>query len=108
MLDNSFSYCSNENCTKKDLCLRYTKRENVLYGQTYLSISEEQSKKCQCFINKDEYYIKMINDIIDKVPNDNLDKKLLLDSCYKLLSLAEQYNLKDNLLAKIKFLEQME
>ena len=41
MIDSSITHCSNENCSKKDSCLRYTKKRNVLYGQTYLSLTEE-------------------------------------------------------------------
>lgn len=39
MIDSSITHCSNENCIKKESCLRYTKK-NVLYGQTYLSLTE--------------------------------------------------------------------
>ena len=45
MIDSSITHCSNENCSKKDSCLRYTKKRNVLYGQTYLSLTEENAKK---------------------------------------------------------------
>lgn len=105
MLDNSFSYCSNDNCSKKELCLRYTNRRNIVYGQTYLSLSEEQCDKDKCYINKDEYYMKMLKDIIVRDPQDDLDRKLLLESCYSLLKLSEQYNLKSKLEDKIKLLE---
>ena len=40
MLDNSFSYCSNENCTKKNLCLRYIERNKSQIGQTYLVLTD--------------------------------------------------------------------
>ncbi len=106
MIDKSISSCSNDNCSKKDMCLRYTNRRNVLYGQTYLSITEEQCEEKGCYINIDEYNQKMILDIINTEPNDSLDRKLLLDSCYKLLPLAEKYELNDKLLDKIKLLEQ--
>lgn len=39
------------------------------------------------------------------IPNDDLDKKLLLEKCHRLLPISEQYNLKDKLLEKIESLE---
>lgn len=45
MIDSSITHCSNENCSKKESCLRYTNRRNVKYGQTYLSLTEEQCEK---------------------------------------------------------------
>lgn len=105
MLESSLSHCSNENCSKKESCLRFTKKRNVLYGQTYLSLTEEQCEKNKCYINKDEYYKKMIMDIIEKVPNDALDKKFILESCYSLLPIAKKYELDTEIQAKIKDLE---
>lgn len=105
MLESSLSHCSNENCSKKESCLRFTKKRNVLYGQTYLSLTEEQCEKNKCYINKDEYYKKMIMDIIEKVPNDDLDKKFILESCYSLLPIAKKYELEKELKEKIKMLE---
>ena len=58
MLDNSFSYCSNEKCSKKEKCLRFAKKENIKNGQTYLSITEEECSKNNCYIDKNEYYKK--------------------------------------------------
>lgn len=105
MLESSLSHCSNENCSKKESCLRFTKKRNVLYGQTYLSLTEEQCEKNKCYINKDEYYKKMIMDIIEKVPNDDLDKKFILESCYSLLPIAKKYELDTEIQVKIKDLE---
>lgn len=105
MLESSLSHCSNENCSKKESCLRFTKKRNVLYGQTYLSLTEEQCEKNKCYINKDGYYKKMIMDIIEKVPNDDLDKKMILESCYSLLPIAKKYELDTEIQAKIKDLE---
>ena len=105
MLESSLSHCSNENCSKKESCLRFTKKRNELYGQTYLSLTEEQCEKNKCYINKDEYYKKMIMDIIEKVPNDDLDKKFILESCYSLLPIAKKYELEKELKEKIKMLE---
>lgn len=105
MIDSSITYCKNENCSKKDKCLRYTERRNVKYGQTYISMTEEQCEKNNCYINIDEYNKKMIMDIINKVPNDELDKKLILKSCYSLLSIAKKYDLLDKLKEKIQNLE---
>ena len=105
MIDSSITHCSNENCSKKESCLRYTKKRNVLYGQTYLSLTEEQCEKDKCYINKDEYYKNMIMNIIDKVPNDDLEKKMLLQSCIALLDLSKKYNLEKDIKEKIKQLE---
>lgn len=106
MIDSSITHCSNENCSKKDSCLRYTKKRNVLYGQTYLSLTEEQCEKDKCYINKDEYYKKMIMNIIDKVPNDDLEKKMLLQSCNSLLDISKKYNLYEKLQEKISKLKE--
>ncbi|MCI8470268.1 MAG: hypothetical protein HFJ35_02050 [Clostridia bacterium] len=105
MIDSSISHCSNENCSKKDKCLRYTERRNVKYGQTYISLTEEQCEKNNCYINVDEYNKKMIMDIINKVPQDELDKKLILESCNSLLSIAKKYDLEIELKERIKQLE---
>ncbi len=43
--------------------------------------------------HKDEYYKKVIMNIIDKVPNDDLEKKILLQSCISLLDLSKKYTL---------------
>lgn len=106
MLDNSFSYCSNEKCTKKNLCLRYIERSRRHFGQTYLVLTEEQCNKNKCFIDKNIYYKKMILNIINSNPNDDLEKKLLLESCYSLLPLSEKYGLKSKLQDKICDLKQ--
>lgn len=105
MIENSISYCSNDNCSKKDNCLRYTQRRNVKYGQTFLVLTEEQCEEKKCYINKDEYYKKMILDIINKVPNDELDKKLILESGYSLLNVSKKYDLEQKLQEKINKLE---
>ena len=70
-----------------------------------MSLTEEQCEKDKCYINKDEYYKKMIMNIIDKVPNDDLEKKMLLQSCIKLLDLSKKYNLEKEIKEKIKQLE---
>ena len=105
MIDGSITYCSNDKCSKKKSCLRYTERSNIKYGQTYISMTEEQCEKNKCYINIDEYNRKMIMDIINKVPNDELDKKLILESCYSLLPIAKAYNLNDKLENKINELK---
>ena len=64
MLDNSFSYCSNEKCTKKNLCLRYIERSRRHLGQTYLVLTEEQCNKNKCFIDKDISVQKNISFVI--------------------------------------------
>ncbi len=47
----------------------------------------------------------MIMDIINKVPQDELDKKLILESCNSLLSIAKKYDLEIELKERIKQLE---
>lgn len=105
MIDSSITHCSNDNCSKKDKCLRYTQRRNVKYGQTYISMTEEQCEENKCYINIDEYNKKMIMDIINKVPDDELDKKLILESCYSLLAVSTKYGLEIELKEKIKQLK---
>ena len=100
MIDSSITHCS-----KKVSCLRYANKRDVKYGQTYISMTEEQCEKNKCYINIDEYNKKMILDIINKVPNDNLDKKLILESCYSLLPIAKKYELDTEIQVKIKDLE---
>lgn len=105
MLENSFTYCTNKKCSKKDSCLRYSKLENISNGKTYLTLTEQQCKDNNSYINKDDYYKDMIINIINRIPDDELDKKLILQSCYSLLDIAEIYGLSNKLKNKIKELE---
>lgn len=105
MIDSSITHCSNENCSKKQSCLRYTSKRNVKYGQTYLSLTEEQCEKNKCYINKNDYYRKIIINIINEVPNDDLEKKMLLQSCYSLLDISKKYDLYEKLQEKINILK---
>lgn len=105
MVDSSITHCSNENCSKKESCLRYTSKRNVKYGQTYLSLTEEQCEKNKCYINKNDYYRKIIINIINEVPNDDLEKKMLLQSCYLLLDISKKYDLYEKLQEKINILK---
>ena len=105
MIDSSITHCSNDNCSKKDSCLRYAKKRDIKYGQTYMSMTEEQCEKNNCYINIDEYNKKMILDIINKVPDDNLEKKIILECCYSLLEISKQYNLDEKIKEKINSLE---
>ena len=90
MLDNSFSYCSNEKC------LRFAKKDNIKNGQTYIVLTEECSKN-KCYIDKKEYYEKVILDIIHKVPNQiHITHRYLLQSTFPLRQVT-------NLLFFIKF-----
>lgn len=73
-----------KNVVKKEKCLRFAKKDNIKSGQTYIVLTEECSKN-KCYIDKKEYYEKMILDIIHKVPNDDIDRKFLLDACYLLI-----------------------
>ena len=47
----------------------------------------------------------MIMNIIAKVPNYDLEKKMLLQSCIALLDLSKKYNLGKEIKEKIKQLE---
>lgn len=76
---SSVSSCRNDKCSKKDSCLRYA-IDNNIKSETYLVLTEEECNKSKSYINKDEYYKKMIMNIIDEVPNDDLEKKMLLHS----------------------------
>ena len=105
MLDNSFSYCNNEKCSKKEKCLRFAKKENIKNGQTYIVLTEKECSKNNCYIDKNEYYKKMIMNIIDEVPNDDLEKKMLLQSCNSLLDISKKYDLYEKLQEKISKLE---
>ena len=60
MIDSSITHCSNENCSKKESCLRYTNRRNVKYGQTYLSLTEEQCEKDKCYIKNNFCFLHQI------------------------------------------------
>ena len=48
----------------------------------------------------------MIMNIIDKVPNDDLEKKMLLQSCNSLLDISKKYNLYEKLQEKISKLKE--
>ena len=69
--DSSITYCSNENCSKKESCLRYTKK--IYYMGKLICLWQESNVKRINVIS-----IKM--NIIDEVPNDDLEKKMLLQS----------------------------
>ena len=58
MFLSSISSCRNDKCSKKDSCLRYTTDNNIKI-ETYLVLTEECNKS-KSYINKDEYYKKMI------------------------------------------------
>ncbi len=105
MLDNSFSYCINGKCSKKDKCLRFIEKKNINIGETYLALNEEECSKNNCYINKNEYYKKMILDAIEREPIDNLDRKFLLNICCSLLKKSEEFNLDNKLKQKIRNLE---
>ena len=68
-------------------------------------MTEKECSKNNCYIDKKEYYRKMILDIINKVPNDDIDRKFLLDACYSLLEMSKEFNLENELKEKIKKLE---
>ena len=58
MIDNSFSYCINKKCNKKESCLRFKEKENIDICQTYLDLNEEECLKYNCYIEKNNYYKK--------------------------------------------------
>ena len=105
MFLSSVSSCRNDKCSKKDSCLRYTTENDNIKSETYLVLTEEECNKSKSYINKDEYYKKMILNAINEKPKDNLDKKYLLELCYSLLEISKQYGLNNELTNKIKLLE---
>ena len=48
----------------------------------------------------------MIMNIIDEVANDDLEKKMLLQSCYSLLDMSKKYDLYEKLQEKINKLKE--
>ena len=102
MLDNSFSYCINGKCSKKDKCIRFREKKNINIGETYFALNEKECSKNNCYINKNEYYKNMILGAIEKEPKDNIDRKFLLNLCYFLLKKSEEFNLDNKLKQKIK------
>lgn len=105
MFLSSISSCRNDKCSKKDSCLRYTTENDNIKSETYLVLTEEECNKSKSYINKDEYYKKMILNAINENPKDDLDKKYLLELCYSLLEMSKQYGLNAELKGKIKSLE---
>ncbi len=105
MFLNSISSCRNDKCSKKDSCLRYTTQNDNIRSETYLVLTEEECEKSKSYINKDEYYKKMILNAINEIPKDDLDKKYLLELCYSLLEVSKKYELNAELKDKIKSIE---
>lgn len=107
MFLNSISSCRNDKCSKKDSCLRYTTENNNIRSETYLVLTEEECEKSKSYINKDEYYKKMILNAINEIPkdDDDLDKKYLLELCYSLLEVSKKYGLDTEIQAKIEHLK---
>ena len=105
MFLSSVSLCKNDKCSKKDSCLRYA-IDNNIKSETYLVLTEEECNKSKSYINKDEYYKKMIMNIIDEIPNDDLDKKMLLQSYNSLLDISKKYGLYEKLQGKISKLKE--
>lgn len=105
MFLNSISSCKNDKCSKKDSCLRYTTENDNIRSETYLVLTEEECEKSKSYINKDEYYKKMILNAINEIPKDDLDKKYLLELCYSLLEISKKYELNAELKDKIKSIE---
>lgn len=105
MFLNSISSCKNDKCSKKDSCLRYTTENDNIRSETYLVLTEEECEKSKSYINKDEYYKKMILNAINENPKDDLDKKYLLELCYSLLEVSKKYGLDTEIQAKIEHLK---
>ena len=104
MFLSSISSCRNDKCSKKDSCLRYTTENDNIKSETYLVLTEEECNKSKSYINKDEYYKKMILNAINENPKDDLDKKYLLELCYSLLEVSKQYGLDNEIKEKIDLL----
>lgn len=105
MFLSSISSCRNDKCSKKDSCLRYTNENDNIGSETYLVLTEIECEKSKSYINKDEYYKKMILNAINEIPKDDLDKKYLLELCYSLLEISKKYELNAELKDKIKSIE---
>lgn len=105
MFLNSISSCRNDKCNKKDSCLRYNTENDNIRSETYLVLTEEECEKSKSYINKDEYYKKMILNAINEIPKDDLDKKYLLELCYSLLEVSKKYGLDTEIQAKIEHLK---
>ena len=65
MFLSSVSFCRNDKCSKKDSCLRYTTENDNIKSETYLVLTEEECNKSKSYINKDDYYKKMIMNIMN-------------------------------------------
>lgn len=105
MFLSSISSCRNDKCSKKDSCLRYTNENDNIGSETYLVLTEIECEKSKSYINKDEYYKKIILNAINEIPKDDLDKKYLLELCYSLLEISKKYELNAELKDKIKSIE---
>lgn len=105
MFLSPISSCRNDKCSKKDSCLRYTTENDNIRSETYLVLTEEECEKSKSYINKDEYYKKMILNTINENPKDDLDKKYLLELCYSLLEMSKKYGLDTEIQAKIEHLK---
>lgn len=105
MFLSSISSCRNDKCSKKDNCLRYTTENSTIKSETSLILTEEECQKSKSYIDKDEYYKKMILNAINENPKDNLDRKYLLELCYSLLEMSKQYGLDTEIQTKIEQLE---
>ena len=60
-----------------------------------------------CLEIEEEYYKKMILNIINKVSDNGIDRKILLDACYSLWKMSKEFNLENELEEKIKNLERI-
>lgn len=105
MFLSSISSCRNDKCSKKDNCLRYITENSTIKSETSLILTEEECQKSKSYINKDEYYKKMILNAINEIPKDDLDKKYLLELCYSLLEISKNYGLNAEIQAKIEQLK---
>ncbi|MCI8655223.1 MAG: hypothetical protein HFJ48_05085 [Clostridia bacterium] len=105
MFLSSISSCRNDKCSKKDSCLRYTTENDNIRSETYLVLTKEECNKSKSYINKDEYYKKMILNAINENPKDDFDKKYLLELCYSLLEVSKKYGLDTEIQAKIEHLK---
>lgn len=127
-------YCENDNCSKKDSCLRYKEKIerlacnssfkiNNIFSDTkdisfnsnsekvyFLSDPEDICSKLENYLDRNETILNNIRDIIKDVPTDELRYLIQLSTCkdYLELDILNNYpDLKNQLVEKIEQLSKM-
>lgn len=127
-------YCENDNCSKKDSCLRYKdKISRLAYNSSsniedifsdskdvsfksdlkkvyFLSDSEDICSKLENYLDRNEAILNNIREIINDVPTDELRHLIQLSTCkdYLELDILNNYpDLKNELVEKIEQLSKM-